>query len=291
MSTAALRPLGGALAVFVVLGLAVYGLERLKDHVYGLPEYSPEFRVILDEPPEWVTAEGWKSRILESIRLPQETRWLDDSLVREIHDRVLASGWVAKVNHVVQDMNGTIRVDCAYRRPIAMVHFDHAVDEQIITGFVAVDEEGVRLPELYHQVDEDLGWLRILGVESPLPPVGEPFSGEDARAAIQLCRVLSRQAYAPRISAINIRNFRGRHNRHDTHIYLLTRDGGRIKWGSAIGEEMEEPSWKDKLKTIGMYFKSNAPQALIDASVYVNGVIIEPSPPSLRTADMSRSRQ
>jgi hypothetical protein len=134
--------------------------------------------------------------------------------------------------------------------------------------------------------------MRIVGVDSPLPEVGQPFTGDDALAGIKLACLLFDQDFSSRISGIDVVNFRGRRDKRDNHIKLRTREGATIAWGSAIGEEIEEPSAKDKLRTIAAYFKKGSPQAQVDISVYRNGWI-QPAPIDaldIRTADRGRIR-
>ncbi len=276
-----LRSLAGLFSLVIVIGAAVYGLERLKGRVYALPEYNPPVKVELAEPPAWVEQEQWSPRILSSIRLDSITSGLDEMLVRQVADQINRSGWVAAVKRVTQNMDGTIRIACDYRRPIAMV--------QTRRGYIPVDRHGVRLPEVYQQVPDGSGWMCLFGVKAETPEVGEPFQGDDAVAAIRLACVLFDQDFARRIVAIDVQNFRGRINKHDTHICLRTLDRGRIDWGSAIGEEIEEPSVQDKLRTIALYFKKGSSHAQVDVSVYRNGWI-EPRERDVRTADGAMSR-
>ncbi len=273
--------------VLAVVAGAVYGLEQLKAYVYAQPEYAPAVSLALINPPAWVERESWTARILESVDLSREPPLQGMPLVRQVHDQLLASGWVSRVNRVFEGMDGRIRIDCDFRRPVAMIHFDGAMDEPIGEGFIAVDKDGVRLPELYGRVGSEDGWLRIFGVQSPLPQVGQayPEAEGDAAAAVRLASLIFEQTYASRISGINVRNFRGRHNPSEAHIVLLTHAGGRIIWGSAIDAEIEEPNWKDKIRTIGMYFERSQPQARIDASVYPDRVIVEPVDPLARAVD------
>lgn len=279
-------PLIAAVSLFVAAGAAVYGMERLKKHVYALPEYNPPIRVELADPPDWVEREGWRDRILGCVQIPADQQWLDEALVRAIGDQINRSGWVSRVERITQSTDGTIRIACQFRRPIAMV--------RVSEGFVPVDREGVRLPtgsgtQLYDLVDDDSGWMKIEGVSTGLPEVGEAFGGDDALAAVKIASLIFQQEFALRISRIDVRNFRGRLNKRENHIRLLTRDGGEIKWGSAIGEEIEEASATDKIKTIMMYFRKGPPQAHVDISVFPNRWI-EPAEPVIRTADGSRSR-
>jgi len=276
-----LRLSAGIVGLFVFVGAAVFGLERLKDRVYDRPEYNPPIQVQLADPPAWVEREGWHKRILSVVKIPEDQQWLDEMLVRRVADQINCSGWVSRVHTVAQRMDGVIRISCDYRRPIAMI--------QTANGYIPVDRFAVRLPEVYERVEDGTGWMRIVGVETTTPDVGEAFAGDDAVAAVRLASVLFEQDFAQRITAIDVLNFRGRRDKHDNHIKLRTVDGRRIDWGSAIGEEIEEPTVQEKVRTIALYFKKGSPQARIDVSVYRNGWI-EPVEPAIHTADGSRSR-
>jgi hypothetical protein len=286
MTWANVAPLFSAVSLFVAVGAAALGMERLKTHVYSLPEYNPLIRVELDEPPAWVDREGWRPRILASIHLPEDQPWLDEMLVRSVADQVNRSGWVSLVERVSKSTDGTISITCVYRRPIAMLRTGE--------GFVPVDRDGIRLPtgakaRLYTVVDDDSGWLKIDGVRTPPPDIGEPFTGEDAVAGIQIAALIFDQDFSTRISRIDVQNFRGRINKREDQIRLLTRDGGRIHWGSAIGEEIEEPTARDKIRNIALYFQKGSPQAQVDISIYRHGWIETPER-TIRTADGSTTR-
>ncbi len=274
--------LGGTLfaaLVLAVLGMgAVYGLELLNDRLGERPEFHPPLRLVLHDPPEWVVREDWAPRILSAVTLPDDAPWSDGELMRQVHRQLMASGWVSAVNRVWQEVGtapsdgpGTgsedaspvryVRVDCAYRRPIAMVSSD---------GFyVAVDREGYRLPGDYPEVtSETCGWwLVIRGITGDLPTVGACFSRDtspDAVEAIRLATVLSEQGFAPRLQSIDVSNFRGRRDRFRPHIAVdkLRLPGdppSGFYWGSAIGEEVEELAVEDKLRNIGLLLAQGKP--------------------------------
>ena len=264
---ASLRTIAALLALAVLIELAVLGLERVKLHVFARPEYDRRFRLELADPPQ---------------------EWLDDTLVAQVADQINRSGWIEGLSRVERGMDGVIRIRADYRRPIAMMKVRYNGAE----CYVPVDRHGVRLPEVYRQVSDGLGWMRIIGIDSPLPEIGESFGGDDAVAGIRLAALLFDQDFSHRITGIDVMNFRGRRDRRDNHIKLRTRDGATIAWGSAIGEEIEEPTAQDKLRTIAVYFKKGSPQAQVNISVYRHGWI-EPAPLvpiEIRTADSKRPR-
>lgn len=303
---ASFRPLGALLCVLAVLGGVVFGLEILKKHVQANPEFtSTDYQVVLDNPPDWVVQERWESRILdcarevieqdaierlsEEIELPAPasttgTRQVgaEKPIAERIHDALLESGWVRQVHRIVAGHDGVIRIEADYRRPVAMIQFN---DEQDRERYVAVDGEGVCLPELYERVEPDSGWIRIFGVQER--PTFEDdrayqFQGKDALAGIRLARELGARAFDKRpywhyINGITVLNYGGRQRRDDAHIKLLRRDGGiPVIWGSAIGDEIinEEPDWRAKLRTLGLALQHGVKGAY-DLSVYANGIVVQ----------------
>jgi hypothetical protein len=302
------RPLGALLCVLAVLGGVVFGLEILKRHVQTEPVFAPdELAIVLDNPPEWIIDERWESRILdcarqaiEQVAVAAESNPSDPSataptsgddsktetqpLVQQIHKALMDSGWVSDVHRVVLDNDGVIHIDADYRRPVAMVQFTDDRDRDL---YVAVDGDGVRLPELYERVEPDSGWIRIFGVQERPPEPGSAFQGKDAMAGIRIAReIISRetdeQPYWNRINGITVLNYGGRQRRDDAHIKLLRRDGGiPVIWGSAMGEEIEEPDWRDKFKTLGVALQRGI-KGEYDLSVYANGIVVQkpdPQPP------------
>jgi len=262
-----LLPVAGVLTVIV---LSICGLEWLRGQVLSNPKYNPEPKIQLEYLPgsEWVQQEGWLPRIQASIRLPDKP-YMDDKLPEEVAQQVAATGWVRRVLQVERGMDGTIRVCCDYRRPIAMVLTNRG-------KYIPVDKDGVRLPEEYERVEADSGWMRILGVQTEPPPVGgsyEKFRGEkcDGAHAVRLAFLLfSQPETGDKITGIDVSNC--------SDIMLYTRDGGKFRWGSAIGCEVEEPEPAYKLRNLALTLRTSSPQACADLTVYRNGVLVHSGP-------------
>jgi len=282
-----LGPLVPVLCTAALVAGAVWGLEKVKAHVYASSAYRPAaIKVVLANPPDWVIRERWQERILSAVAVPPAEAWMDEGLVRRLADQVASSGWVKSVQRVSKRMDGTVEIAAEYRRPIVMLMTDH--------GYVPVDRDGFRLPEVYERVDANSGWIRVRGVAAPPPKVNAAFDDKaapDAMAALRLASLIFDQSWeiASRISAIDVTNFRGRQDRRDCHIKLWTPDGTLIKWGSAIGEEMEENSPSEKLAQIAVMLKRGGPQAQVDVSTLPNRAIIT-VPPAIETADISSHR-
>jgi hypothetical protein len=270
---AGLRPLLPVIGVCGVLFGVVCGLEVLRHRVHNAPEYNPPLRIKLEHLPgnDWVEQEGWLPRIASAIQLSKQQKFMDSDLLRSVADQILKTGWVRTVEQVRRDTDGTVRVACDYRRPIAMVLTNRG-------KYIPIDKDGVRLPEEYDNVDSESGWMRILGVQAEPPQVGHSYGeagrDEDAVAAVKLAGLLFAQdEIAPRISGIDVANFGGREDKHKTHIRLYTRDGRWAKWGSAPGSEVYEPDVADKLKNLVLWLKRGSPQAYADLTAYRNGVL------------------
>lgn len=280
---------GASLVLLTLLGImvsAAAGLEHLKSRVESLPEYNPRPKLHLMEAPLWLDKEGWRPQILATIKLPEKPDWLGGELTKNVADQLAASGWVSKVKRVTQDIEGNIRIWCDYRQPIAMVETRQLEDG--VREFVAIDKDGVRLPLVYKNAGSS-GWLEIVGVQAAVPEPGQAFQGDDAVAAAKIAQIIDQQVIAKSVCAIDVTNFRGRKDKRQNHILLRLRGAGDFKWGSAVGEEFEEPNWQRKVKLIQAVLKRRSQHVLADVSCYENGVIMK-TQPTIQTADGSQPR-
>jgi hypothetical protein len=163
--------------------------------------------------------------------------WLEDGVCREMAHRLDKVGWVAEVNYVRRTSDARFEVSCRYRLPAAMVQ----QEEQ----FYLVDAAGVRLPGVYLY---DPAWQLIQGVEASAPLAGAPWPGADLQAGLRILEAVQVEPFAHQITAALVSNFAGRVDPRLTHVKLATdRAGGRIRWGSAPGRELEENSVPQKL--------------------------------------------
>ncbi len=289
----ALTPVISAAFLMVFLVSVVVGLERLERRVAARPEHNPALRIELDVPADadWVDREGWRPRILSSLRLSGEQAFTDEGLLEDVARQALASGWVSEVQRVVRVPDGTIHLLCQYRRPVAML-----LTEEPTTGrpaYVPIDKQGFRLPEMYTDISKCGPWIQILGVKARLPEIGRPFESDDARAGIRLAALIFQQSFHSQVAAVDVSNYRGRVSRAKSHILIHPRakKGEAFHWGSAIGEEIEEPSAPEKLRMLAKCFAPGSPQASIDLSVYPNAGI-ERTPDILpRTDALASSRK
>jgi hypothetical protein len=134
--------------------------------------------------------------------------------------------------------------------------------------FLLVDAEGVRMPGLYRY---EPSWMLIQGVAHPAPQPGVRWPGDDLRAALAVQTLLSEEPFRSQITGVIVENAGGRLEARRSHVELATdRPGGRIRWGSAPGREIEENSVEQKLRLLRANFlhqgRADAGHPIIDIS-------------------------
>lgn len=188
--------------------------------------------------------------------------WTDAQLCRTMAARLASVGWVDKVTSVRRRSNGRFEVSGCYRIPVAMI--------QQGAEFLLTDGHGVRLPGTYRY---DPLWTLVQGVAGRAPEPGEPWEGGDLRAALTILAVLAVEPFGDQITAVLVENVGGRRDPQRSHIELATdRAGGRIRWGSAPGFELEENSVEQKLAILRENYRqtgrADADHAVIDISTF-----------------------
>ena len=207
-------------------------------------------------------------QVHETLRPLLLRPWLEEGLCQTMAQEVASVGWVRRVKHVRRFPGAVFEVDCHYRIPFAMAHSRGE--------YYLIDREGIRLPGVYERHD---GWMVIEGLSAPAPEVGAGWFGEDVTAGLTMVSLLRDQPFISQIRAVQVLNFDGRQNPHQTHIELLTdRPGGRVRWGSAPGQELEENSVEQKLTILRRLYEDtgrvDASNTVIDISVYPDRYIV-----------------
>ena len=252
-------------AVFAVGGLVLAGsvaLARLDERVNReLLERQPEASVEFVDLPESLMGLA-VGDLRGSIAELLGRNWTDDVRCREMAERVSRIGWIAEVRFVRRTNSGRFEISARYRLPAAMVA-DHG-------DYVLIDADGVRLPGVYVYHPR---WYIIDGVEGAAPPVGEKWPGADLRAGLTIISALRNEPFRPQIVGVVVDNFAGRHNPRASHMELITdRPGGRIRWGSAPGSEVEENIVSQKLALLRQNFlqtgRADADHEVIDVSTF-----------------------
>ncbi len=243
-----------------VVGLcagAIWGLHKAQANKYRESEYWQGSRFELIDAPA-----GIGELILEDLAGLRQSHWTDEHLCERVYDRLARNVWIRWIHRISKAKPGVVRVDCEYRLPIAMIQ-NHEY-------FYLVDEYGVRLPGQYGYQP---GWLLIQGVAEGLPQPGEMWPGDDIAAGVRLAKMILEQPYHDQVEALLLHNYQGRRDPYSAHIELVTdRDGNRILWGSAPGEELEENTAAQKLRILSQNYRQHgridANQPKIDISVF-----------------------
>ena len=137
-------------------------------------------------------------------------------------------------------------------------------------GFVLIDDEGVRLPGRYPYSSS---FALIQGVAGRPPAPGQRWETGDVAAGLSLWKLLSAEPFAEQITAVLVHNYGGRQRAEAAHIELATdQAGGRVIWGSAPGEEIEENSAAQKLAILRhnhrLHGRIDAGRPVIDISTF-----------------------
>lgn len=246
-------------AVALAAGVAVNRLEAQVTRQIHERIDSP--RVAFLDLPESL-AELALADLRQSIADLLIPNWTDERLCEAIALRLANVGWVAKVRFVRRTADARFEVSADYRHPLGLVHHDGK--------FFLVDRAGVRLPGIYRY---DPRWKLIDGIRhSPAAP-GEAWKGNDLQAGLAIIAALHSRPFDSQITAVLVDNFAGRIDPAQSHVELATdRAGGRIRWGSAPGSEIEENSLDQKLAILQANFartgRVDAHHPVIDISTF-----------------------
>ena len=244
------------LAAALLIGSA-FGLARLEARVHAAPR--------LNQPPviELVDVPAGLRDTLRSKLAPFESRArFDTRICTDIGRALEVDPWVRRVKSVRRAHDMRVLVRCEFRMPVAMV--------QRGSEFFLLDEEQVRLPGVYGPHE---ALPLIQGVASDPPAPGRIWAGDDLAAGLRLARLIAREPFARQITGIQVHNHKARRSAKDAQIELSTdRAGGRIKWGSPPGEEVEENSVRQKMAILRHNYERfgrvDAGLGVIDISVY-----------------------
>lgn len=259
---------GVTLAVLLPLVAAGLAVNRLEGHVRArvLIDHPEAQAVFVDLPPSLddLALGAMQDTVAEHLRRP----WTDDRLCRDIADALAGVAWVKKVRYVRRKPDARIIISCRYRIPVAMVQSD--------TRFLLVDAAAVRLPGQYPY---DPTWHLIQGAAAPAPPPGQTWPGKDLRAGLDVLAAIQGESFVDQISAVLVDNFAGRADPLASHISLATdRSGGRIRWGSAPGYEVEENRVEQKLALLRENYRQtgrvDANNLVIDIAVHPDRYVI-----------------
>lgn len=263
-----MRTGGVTLAVLLPLVAAGLAVRRLEGHVRArvLVDHPEAQAVFVDLPPSLddLAFNVMHDTVAGHLRRP----WTDDRLCRDIAAALAGVAWVEKVHYVRRRPDARILISCRYRIPVAMVQSE--------ARFLLVDASAVRLPGQYSY---DPTWHLIQGAEAMAPPPGHPWPGKDLRAGLDVLAAIRGESFVDQISAVLVDNFAGRTDPLASHISLATdRSGGRIRWGSAPGYEVEENRVEQKVALLRENYRQtgrvDGNHLVIDIAVHPDRYVI-----------------
>ncbi len=255
---------GLAIALLTVVVVAASTVRRLEAHVeQRLLDRVDEPALTLLDLPESI-AELARADLSAGVADLMTRGWVDDGLCRALAERLAAIGWVAHLDFVRRTSGARFEVGARYRLPVAMVQ--HGGE------FTLLDGEGVRLPGTYAF---DPTWKLIQGVSASAPAAGSRWPGDDVLAGLAVVSALEAEPFAGQVTGVLVANFSGRVDRRASHISLATdRAGGRIRWGSAPGLELEENTVAQKLAILRANYRQtgrlDAHHPVIDVSTFAD---------------------
>lgn len=260
------RPLWYCFCLASLAGLAFAGSQAIakfdEDLNRTLLERSPTATVEFLDLPEGLLALA-AGDLRGSIADLLERSWTQPDLCRLIAVRLAEIGWIERIDSVQRTNAGRFEISAHYRIPAALVPTRK-------NEYVLVDSQGVRLPGLYVYHER---WYVIEGIDSTPPKVGGLWNSQDLQAGLTVLAALRSEPYRAQIRGVNVANFAGRKNARNTHLEVLTDVlGGKIRWGSAPGYEVEENLPPQKLALLRQNYartgRADAGHDVIDISTF-----------------------
>ncbi|MEA3368616.1 MAG: cell division protein FtsQ/DivIB [Planctomycetota bacterium] len=262
-SPARFRAIKAALAAVVTAAVgcaAVYGLGALREQVaHTLPYQVSASSLRLVEGPSWMTP-GILAELdvgLLDPDFPQRFSLLDEGVTERIAAAYERCVWVERVKRIekhdprVDPSRPPLEIVLKFRRPMAFV--------RTARGCCLLDADGVRLPGMYRE--PQLGAERLLvvrGVSTRQPAVGQAWSDASLSAGLRVARAVESRRQRFRLASVDVSNFGGRRDPHETEIALVTASGTRIKWGKAPSPEaarLREKSPAEKLAYLAYVYE------------------------------------
>jgi hypothetical protein len=234
------RALVHTACALLFVGALVVGFHFMRRWVEKrvvFPDRAP--KIVLKNRPAWMT-DFLANQITAAVKPVGTHSAFDHQLLVDVGSMLKTNPWVKKVVQVRraygEKPGDTIEIDCDWRAPIALVHWQDY--------YWLVDGDGVKLPEQYtlRQVplvmrgsESRRTEIRIVeGVRNPPVESGQQWPGEDLVAGLDLVKLLHGLNFADEILRVDVSNFGGRVNAKEAQLALGTRYDTQIRWGRPI---------------------------------------------------------
>lgn len=229
------------LLVLVVAASGYWGNHLLRRLSLNSTDYllAPE-NILLNEPPQWITASDVKSDVVRDASLNQASSILDDRLTQRVALAFAAHPWVGKVVRVEKFHPARVEVTVEYRHPIAAVNANGQ--------WIPIDPDGVPLPSEDFSAVEIGDFPQIIGITSqPTGGTGVAWSDARVRGGAIIATAFGTTWKRLGLDRI-VPSARPVHERRDVFTFdLYTQAGTRIPWGPQyLDKNPSEPSAEQK---------------------------------------------
>ena len=241
-----------AVVVLAAISGLVYAWQRWGEPAMHSSEYivTPE-RIEITPQPAWIHAKI-KEEVFRTAGI-NRLDLRDRKILEQIAQAFSLHPWIAKVVRVEKRFPAMIRVELAYRRPVAAVE----VEPHGKKGLIFIDEQGVLLPDADFAPGQSKDFLRIVSHnELPAAGYGAPWGSPRITGAARLAATWEMR-WQPlglyRIDSIVAIGGQA--------IYeLQTPRQVRIMWGSSPGSESaSEPTAEQKITALEQLVRDKGP--------------------------------
>lgn len=222
-----------AIVSMVLIIGAMLGLRMAWDKYAINLERDPRYQVTSEQievtpQPVWIHADV-KAEVIRDGSLA-DLKLTDAKLAERVGQAFAMHSWVAKVVRVEKQYPSRVKVELEYRSPIAAVE----VAGEGTAGLLFVDASGVLLPSQDFAENQTRNFLRIdAGRTTPAGVYGMPWGDAKVTKAAAIAAAIGEKFRALSLYKIVATTTATGNEQYE----LQTRDGGRILWGHAPGNE------------------------------------------------------
>ncbi len=273
---------GVRMAGFVLIGMLAAGL--LGGAGYGVWTVDSKARVLLAEEKqrvviEWPTSVdpvSGEARYLHDVSIRGEVQAQVEAMVQhepepfepavleQVGEWLAGSGWFDGEPTIRRQDATTMRVEGAWRRPVALVRYGRG---ELARDYL-VDHELKLLPKIYAVGERQARYLtgatHAPAGNAPWSPNYEtPWPDKSLEAGLELLMLLSRQPYAGQVAGVDVRDYFV-----ENRLTIITERGSRVVWGGPVGEFIPgEADTQQKLTHLLQFYNDPAYGRRIDAGL------------------------
>lgn len=258
-----LRGSGAGISSLLILAVFFAGAFGYAWKNWGvLVKSHPRYTLVPDNleitpQPEWIRS-NVKIEVIRDGNLGTLSL-LDPQVTLKVARAFGVHSWVASVRRVRKEYPSRVIVELEYRRPVAMVEV--VTNDQ--RGLLPVDAEGVLLPPREFNESQIRDYLRVsAGNTLPAGPAGTPWGDPRVAGGAAVAAAFGSQWKTMGLYRIvaeeSDRVLPGRSP--EVVFSILTRDGARVIWGHAPGQETNtEAAAQAKVTRLARYLEKHGP--------------------------------